>query len=127
MAVQFRRLSRRTAWMNGPSRTGKSEQESSVNKSIRPLSSKARFRRITSKRMKFGQRGGRWLPGWPWPSMPAVVYGWQESSVFVEIENWQMAYCDAFAHAVTACEAYWSVLTDGRPTPRALCVRFATK
>ena len=72
-------------------------------------------------------RGGRWSPGWLWPLMPAVGYGWQESSVFVEIEHWQTAYCDVFAHAVTAHEASWSVLTDGPRTPRALCVRFATK
>ncbi len=41
-----------------------------------PSLSKEKSRPITCRLMKCGQKGGRWSPGWVWPSMPRVVYGW---------------------------------------------------
>jgi hypothetical protein len=103
------------------------ERESIVNSSITPSLNKGRWLLLMYKLMKSGQKGEKWLLGWAWLLTQQAAYGWQEWSVLVEIENWQIVYWSRFGPVVKRAVLCWSVPTDGPRTPRALYVLFEAK
>jgi hypothetical protein len=67
-------------WMSAPWRSGKSEQESSVNKCITPSSSKERWIPLTCKRMRIRAKG-RKLIAWMGMAIDATSRLWMAGVV----------------------------------------------
>src|SRR5437588_2113699 len=114
-------------WMSAPWRSGKSEQESSVNKCITPSSSKERWIPLTYKRMRIRAKG-RKLIAWMGMAIDATSRLWMAGVVSARRDR---GLADRLLHQVrTCCQARHALLicTDGwAPYPKSIMRAFRDK